>query len=76
MKVFVIYDKAGKIRGTFAPAHANVAVRPLLGHYIHTFERAGFDQADARSHLQELHHTYRVDASAGEVRLTASRKTK
>jgi hypothetical protein len=73
MKVFVMHDDTGKIRGTFATTKDNVGVNPKKGMKLHVLERETLEGEELKQYLGELHTTYRVDSSAegGLVKLKA-----
>ena len=61
MKVFIIFDERGRIRGSVASALHNVAVRSGEGTRVHTIERSDLNSESVRPYLRELHTNFRVD---------------
>ena len=69
MKIFVVYDETGKIRGTFAAAKEHLGVRVAKNRAIHTFEDEGKEGEALKQYLSELHAKFRIAGSADVSRL-------
>lgn len=67
MKIFVMYDETGKVRGTMASALEETAIRPGPGLRVHVLERAALTPEEQRRHLAELQNHFRVlEGPSGE----------
>jgi hypothetical protein len=75
MKVFVIFDNQGRIKGTAATQLDNVAVGTPQQLRVHTVPRAEIDEADLPRYLADLHANHRVDI-LGEPRIVRKRNGK
>ena len=69
MKVFVMHDDSGKIRGTFATTQNNVDAKPAKGMRLHVEERGNLEAAELKKYLHDLHHTFRVETKSGSTSL-------
>jgi hypothetical protein len=65
MKIFVMHDDSGKIRGTFAATQNNVEARPSKGMRLHVMEKENLEGAELKRYLQELHAGFRVETKSG-----------
>ncbi len=74
MKVFVIFDKQGRITGTVTSALNNIDVRSGEGRYAHKFEVGKLDPKDLPAYLSELHTKFRVE-TLGEPKLVPMKIT-
>jgi hypothetical protein len=61
MKIFVLHDNDGKIRGTLAAMHDNVGARAMNDMHLHVLERETLDRAELNRYLHELHTTFKVE---------------
>jgi len=73
MKVFVMYDESGTIKGTLAvPRGKNIGIRPGPGTTVHTFEHEDLDDKKLQEYLSKLHDNHRIDvAGSGGARVVA-----
>ena len=74
MKIFVIHDDAGRIRGTVATDNGNLGVKPTGGLRVHGFETGDMEESEKKKYLQQLHFGHRVELTAGEPRLVAKKE--
>jgi hypothetical protein len=77
MKVFVIHDTSGRIRGALAAASGstNIAVKGTSDLRLHTMEVADMEDAERRRFLTDLHKHHRVIVGpAGGMRVRDKRK--
>ena len=65
MRVFIIHDDAGRIRGTVAATEQNIGIRVPPGFLIHTRDERDLTGSDLQRYLQDLHKNHRV-ATPGE----------
>ena len=72
MKIFVIFDEKGQIRGTVASAHDQMKIRSSEGTKIHTIEKPEVAYKDIPQYLRDLHQNSRVDVS-GPTRIVRKR---
>ena len=76
MKIFVLYDEEGKIRGTMATTLEDIGVKPSSGMHVHMFERDTLNAGEQRRYLGELHNNFRVaNTPSGESTLVQKSAT-
>lgn len=75
MKVFVIFDNQGRIRGTAATRLDNVAIGTPQQFRVHTIPGAEIDEVDLSRYLADLHANHRVDI-LGEPKIVRTRDGK
>ena len=68
MKVFVIFDEQGRIRGSVASALDHIDVRSGTGTRVHRMEVSDLDPKDVPAYVRNLHTNFRV-ATLGEPTL-------
>lgn len=72
MRVFIIHDDAGHIRGTVATTEQNVGIRVPPGFFIHAKDERDLTGSDLQRYLQDLHKNHRI-ATPGEPSLVRIR---
>ena len=73
MKVFVIFDEQGRIRGAIASMLDNINVRSGTGSHVHSIHRMEVDDLDPKdvpAYVRNLHTNYRIDI-LGEPKLVS-----
>jgi hypothetical protein len=69
MKIFVMHDDSGKIRGTFAATRNNVEAKPAKGMRVHVIEKDNLEGAELTRYLYDLHTGYRVETKSESTNL-------
>jgi hypothetical protein len=72
MKIFVIYDEKGQIKGTVVPTHDQVRIHSSEGTRVHTIEHPETDHKAGQRYVRDLHENFRVEV-LGEPRLVRKR---
>jgi hypothetical protein len=72
MKIFVIFDERGQIKGTVASAHDQMKIRSSAGTSVHIIENPEVAYKDVPQYLRDLHQNSRVDVS-GATRIVRKR---
>jgi hypothetical protein len=77
MKVFIIHDDAGRIRGTLAVSSKtpNVGMKPVGGLRVFVTEAAEMDDAELQRFIHDLHNNHQVNMTVSEP-LVVRTKTK
>lgn len=68
MKIFVVFDEKGQIRGTVVSGHDQMKIRTPEGTSVHTIEKPEIGHQDAQRYVRDLHENFRVEV-LGEPRL-------
>jgi hypothetical protein len=70
MKIFVVFDEKGQIRGTVLSMYDQMKIRSPEGTSVHTIEKPeiGPGHKDAQHYVRDLHENFRVEV-LGEPRL-------
>ncbi|HEY4902017.1 MAG TPA: hypothetical protein VIH89_00955 [Candidatus Sulfotelmatobacter sp.] len=69
MKIFVMHDDSGKIKGTFATTQNNVEAKPTKGMRTHVVEQETLEGDELKKYLYELHNSFRVEIKSGGTSL-------
>jgi len=69
MKVFVIHDNKGKIRGVVTSLMDNVGVKAARGMKVHTMEKEDLESAERRRYVIDLHKNFKVETTSGKSRV-------
>ena len=72
MKIFVVFDEKGQIKGTVVSAHDQVGIRSSQGTRIHTIEKPEIGYEDAPRYVRDLHENFRIEVP-GEPQLVRKR---
>jgi hypothetical protein len=72
VKIAVIFDEKGQIRGTVVTAYDQMNVRSSEGTRMYVIEKPEVGQKDAPQYVRDLHANFRVDV-LGEPRLVRKR---
>ena len=69
MKIFIIHDKKGNIKGTLVSKFVNVGITPSPGRYVHTIEKSGLKTADLQRYLYDLHTKFKISLTSGKPKI-------
>jgi hypothetical protein len=68
MKVFVVFDEKGQIKGTVVAEHDQVKMKSSPGTTIHVVDKPKLDRKSVPIYLRDLHRHFRVEV-LGEPKL-------
>ena len=69
MKIYVLYDKQGHIKGTAVTQSKNVGVKSNTGLSVLQLERTDSNPAELEQYLLSLHHNFVVKINSGKSQL-------
>ncbi|HEY6191376.1 MAG TPA: hypothetical protein VI215_03520 [Bacteroidota bacterium] len=69
MKIFVIHDRSGNIRGTLASDRAGVDIKSSHDGQVHAFEKTDLKKSDLPGYLHDLHTKHKVDLTSEKPRI-------
>lgn len=75
MKIFVVFDEKGLIRGTVVSAHDQMKIRSSEGTSVHVIEKSEIGHEDVPRYVRDLHEHFRVEV-LGETRLVPKTRKK
>lgn len=61
MKIFVVFDEKGQIKGTVVSAHDHMNIRTPEGTSVQTIDEPEVGYKDAPSYVRDLHKNWRVE---------------
>ncbi len=71
MKVFIIHDEKGKIRGAIIPTSkiANSGVKPAKGLHVHKIDIDELKEEERKNYLVDLYENHSINLSSSEPSL-------